>query len=246
MNIGLYQAVSALKSSWDTHEVITDNLAKMSIPGYRQQTVAFHVDAPDDTTSSSSANGTIKSVVQSDFSQGNLVKTGDPLNLAIQGQGFFSVKEADGSISYTRNGQFHRSSDGRVITSDGAELQLDGNKSLSVSHVSQLRVSASGTVKTEEGELGTLGIAHFANPSTDLTLNSSSGRFTATSNDKVENGLATGDTVQQGQLEESNGQPITQMLALIQSMRGFESASKLVAAQDSATGQLIEILANKS
>src|ERR1700677_5144979 len=127
MNVGLYSGAAGMRVGEEYQSMISENLSLGSVPGYRQILPVF-------TTSLNSATGAANSAQSGnsgnpaalqmtkvyDFSQGEIAPSGSPYHVAIQGQAFFEVKEADGTTSYTRNGSFNLSPTGQLHTSDGA------------------------------------------------------------------------------------------------------------------------------
>lgn len=253
MNVGLYQSVGGLKSYWEQQHTIAANLSRATIPGNRQSVTAFMTAG----TNGGSEIGTpakvgtpqaggvivappVKSRTVTDFSQGQLEPTGDPLHLAIEGSGFFTVREKGGAISYTRNGSFRWNTDGRVTTEDGAELLGEGNAPISVSTTKGLRIDEKGSVFVDDLASGKIALTRFKNPVVDLT-ESANGRFTKNKDANVlsEAGPIT-DTIRSGYLESSNGSPINQMVNMIDVMRAYEANQKMLAATDDATARLIK------
>ena len=110
-------------------EINANNLANITTVGYKKDNVFFRhlvesMDAsPDESEKSAVKNGE----VQTDFTAGSLQKTGNPLDLAIVGDGFFVVNTPDGEV-YTRNGNFTMDSDGRILTADGFSVMGSGGE----------------------------------------------------------------------------------------------------------------------
>lgn len=253
MNVGFYQSVGGMKSYWEQQQTIAANLSRASIPGNRQGVTAFMSagTAGGSEIGTGSKTGAlqsgkvivappVKSQTKLDFSQGSLEPTGDPLNLAIEGSGLFTVREKSGSITYTRNGSFRWNTNGQVTTEDGAQLLGVGNQPISVSTTKGLRIDEAGSVYVDDLASGKIAVAHFKNPSTELT-ETGNGRFTK--NDGVKELTETGpiqDTIRSGYLESSNGNPITQMVSMIDVMRSYEANQKALSATDDATAKLIK------
>ncbi|MFZ5805724.1 MAG: flagellar hook-basal body protein [Verrucomicrobiota bacterium] len=244
MNVGLYQAISGMKSAWENQQVIASNLARNSIPGHRGESVAFEV--PESvTTQGSSENQLVADPVKTrtwiNFQQGSLQPSNDPLHLAIQGDSFFSVKRADGSIAFTRNGEFMRSRDGKLIQSDGAELLMEGGASATLQGNDELTLSPDGTAYSGTSSIGKLDLVRFEKPSESLIADAD-GRFALRDRKQPIRGLSAGDKVMQGYLEKSNVEPVKQMVDMMEVMRIYEANQKMASMQDDTTGKLIRVV----
>jgi flagellar basal body rod protein FlgG len=175
-----------------------------------------------------------------DFSQGPLQPSGNPYDLAIQGKAFFQVKEADGTTTYTRDGAFSLSPKGQLQTSDGAAVLGKGGSPITIDTTknSAVSIGADGTISIDNVPQGSIGFAHFDNPSASLQPGPY-GRFVAASASDAKAGLAPNDQVMQGSLEQSNGNAVTQMADMIQAVRLYEANSKSMKAVDDTQNQLI-------
>jgi flagellar basal body rod protein FlgG len=178
-----------------------------------------------------------------DFSQGGIEPTGNPYNLAIEGKGFFEVKEANGTTTYTRNGSFALSSKGQLLTSDGASVlnQSGSPVMLSSANGGAPTIGTDGTISINGESKGKIGVAHFDDPTKSLQA-TAYGRFSASKSSDVKQGPAAGDQVIQNSLEQSNANPIQQMADMIQAARLYEANSKSMKAVDDNQNQLINAL----
>jgi flagellar basal-body rod protein FlgF len=228
----------------DYQELVTENLSLQSIPGYKQSLPVFSTDAQAVTSQPQQAGSGNPAAVRMtrviDFTQGPIQPSGDPYHVAIEGHGFFEVREANGSTSYTRNGSFRLSPKGQLITSDGASVMGKSGSPITIdtSTPGPVSIAADGTISANGASVGTLGFSHFANPSASLQ-SSAYGRFIAHKSGDAQAGLAPTDKVLQGSLEESNGNPIQQMAYMIQAARLYETNSKSMKAVDDTQNQLI-------
>jgi flagellar basal body rod protein FlgG len=244
MNVGLYSGASGMRVGQDYQQLITENLSLQSVPGYKQSLPVFSTDATIPTTGAQSgASGNpaaIKMARVIDFSQGPLQPSGSPYHVAIQGQAFFAVREADGSTSYTRNGSFSLSPQGQLLTSDGASVLGAGGSAITLSTTTGGTpvIAADGSISLDGAARGKLDLVHFDNPSASLQPGSY-GRFVAADDSAAKPGLAKGDSVAQGSLEQSNGNPVEQMANMIQAVRLYEANQKSIQAVDDNTNQLI-------
>lgn len=167
------------------------------------------------------------------FSQGALQETGGSTDMAINGAGFFQVRMSDGSIAYTRDGNFSMNSEGRLITQSGLPL-ADGidipedTVGLSVSQDGLVTAKLSG----DQGqiELGQIELAKFVNPGGLQAMGDNLYQQTSQSGTPFFGtpGLDGFGSLQQGFLEQSNVEIVTEMVNLIQAQRAYETNSKMV------------------
>jgi flagellar basal body rod protein FlgG len=245
MNVGLYSGAAGMRVGEDYQQLITENLSLQSVPGYKQTLPVFSTD-PQITAGKAQATpsgnpAAVRMTRVIDFSQGPMQPSGDPYHVAIEGKGFFEVREADGSTSYTRNGAFSLSAKGQLHTSDGAAvLGKRGSSPLTIdtSKPGMVEIGTDGTVSINGEAQGGLGVVHFDNPSASLQPGAF-GRFVCAKSADAKNGPAPTDRVVQGSLEQSNGNPVMQMANMIQAMRLYEINSKSMQAVDSTQNQLI-------
>ena len=244
MNVGLYSGAAGMKVGEDYQQLISENLSLQSVPGYKQTLPVFSTDLAAATSKQQEASAGnpagIKMTRVVDFSQGPVQPSGNSYDLAIEGKGFFQVREADGSTSYTRNGSFSLSPKGQLQTSDGAPVLGKGGSPITVdtTQAGNVKIASDGTISLNGVQQSTLGFAHFDNPSASLQPGAY-GRFTAANSSDAKSGLAPTDQVFQGSLEESNGNPVEQMANMIQAARIYEANSKSVKAVDDMQNQLI-------
>jgi flagellar basal body rod protein FlgG len=175
-----------------------------------------------------------------DFSQGAIQPSGSPYHLAIEGKGFFEVKETNGATTYTRDGQFSISSRGELLTSDGAKVLGKGGSPITLKTTGGATptIGIDGTITVDGQPQGKIGTAHFDNPSASLQTGPY-GRFIAAKSSDAKQGLAPNDQLLQGSLEQSNGNPVEQMADMIQAVRLYEANSKSMKAVDDNQNQLI-------
>jgi flagellar basal-body rod protein FlgG len=172
------------------------------------------------------------------FQQGSFTSTGNPLDLVIQGNGFFQIKMASGQTGYTRAGQFHLDQNGNIVTTDGSTLVPQ----ITIpSEAQTITVAQDGTVsytlpgQTAAQVAGQLQLANFPNPSGLNSLGSN--LFTPTDasgtatvgNPGGQEGLGT---LLQGYTEQSNVSVVDEFINLIVSQRAYEANSKVVQAAD--------------
>jgi flagellar basal-body rod protein FlgG len=187
--------------------------------------------------------GTKSSATEVIQTQGTLTKTSNPLDVAIQGPGYFTVTLPDGTLAYTRDGSFHLDQQGSVVTADGNLLQpqitLPPNaRSITITQYGVVNATLPG--QTNPQQVGQIQLATFPNPgglnsvgNNLLTATLSSGNA-ITGNPGGPNGVGT---LQQGYVENSNVDVVTEFVQMILAQRAFESNSKVIRAADDMYSQ---------
>ncbi|HUA85594.1 MAG TPA: flagellar hook protein FlgE [Bryobacteraceae bacterium] len=118
-----YTALSGLQASTTALDVVGNNLANMNTQGFKSDDILFE-DAMNEATSSLQVGaGVGQTITNTDFTQGNITNTAQPLNLAIQGNGFFVVQNSTGQMLYTRDGNFSLNSQGQLVDANGDQVQ---------------------------------------------------------------------------------------------------------------------------
>ncbi len=265
MEIGLYEAVSGMKAQSSLQDIISANLARMSQPGNKRSIVAFEIPSDSGLQKDGSTPGSLRrlgmkaaplqSRTVTDFTPAPVERTGGPLDFGIVGDGFFKVREQDGTISYTRDGQFHLTNEGKLVTIDGAAVLGDGDAPLTIpaKEAATLKIDTDGTATTTDGKktnkAGTLSLAHFDEPRKNLYLGAPNGRYVATAGtapDEIKKGLGKDSSILQGALESSNASSITEMVGLVNVVRAYEASQKLTVAEDTLSGDMVRALNSTS
>ena len=234
-------AASALRSRMETLDLVANNLANAGTDGFKADYAQYGVYLSDEAQSDFNQPDGVMPVSEkpyTDFTQGALRPTGNPLDLALSGRGMFVVQGPSGPL-YTRNGGFHMTPAGNVVTSEGYSLLLENNIPLKAASHAPLQVAADGTV-TEEGQaLGKLQLVDFP-PGAALTR-------TAHSYFRAEPGTAAPKPaqpeIQQGKLESSNSGTAEAAVRLVGVMRQFEMLQKAVKLTGDMDRQTVEQVA---
>ncbi len=164
--------------------------------------------------------------IVTDFSNGNLLKTGNPLDLAINGEGFFVLEDN----RYTRNGNFKISNDGYLVTQDGMKVLGSGGPVLVQGK--KIDISALGEVFVDDISVGEIKIVDFSDKGNLRKLNG--GLFAA-----AEPGEEKKSHISQGYLETSNVEVVKEMVQMLTFLREFEAYQKMIQAFDEASGKTI-------
>ena len=235
---------------------IANNLANVNTPGFKKSKIEFQdllYQKPRQAGAESGSgdivptgvevgNGTKVAATSKVFTQGQLTQTGQQLDMALQGDGFFQVQRPDGTLAYTRDGSFKVNASGQVVTADGMPVvgfQNIQNGATSINIDSSGDVSVQGPNGTQNF---TITLARFANPA---GLDSAGGNlYTETpasgapqTGQAGQNGFGS---ITQGYLESSNVNIVEEMVSLIVAQRAYEINSKSVQASD----QMLQNVAN--
>lgn len=221
-------AVSGLQSRITSLDLLANNLANSATSGYKTDRESYSTYSSDDSNNGVDGGaGTALPVVEkqwTDFSVGNIESTGNPLDAALVGNGFFTVNGPKGTL-YTRNGAFKVLSSGVLANSDGYALRSTSGGTISVSPGQQINITREGVVQQEGQSAGQLDIEDFK--SYDSLQKAGSASFQNT-DPKVTPIAASNVDVQQGKLENSNVPVASAAMRLVSIMRQFEMLQKAV------------------
>jgi flagellar basal-body rod protein FlgG len=240
---------------------IANNLANSSTTGFQQRQVNFTdllyqnqimpgAASTQQTTVAAGLQiglGTRPAETEIIQTQGDFSSTGNPLDLAIQGAGFFQILMPNGQLAYTRDGSFHPDAQGTLVTSEGNPLQPTitiPSDALSVTVGSDGTVSITQSGQTAATQLGIIQTALFINPGGLNSVGNNIYLPTTASGEPVVGapGGAEGlGTLQQGMLEQSNVSVVNQFVAMILAQRSYESNSRVVKAADEMLQQLNQL-----
>jgi flagellar basal-body rod protein FlgF len=226
---GLSHAATAMLAHEKRLESITANLANANTSGFKRRMSASHgawmgrMDA---------AHIGLQMKERNDFSQGNLLDTGNPLDLAVQGEGFFAIESPEGEV-YTRDGSFRMTAEGVVVTNEGYPVIWDGVQANIQPTGEAIVVDKTGAVTQANRQLGKLRLVHF--PDDEKLDNTKEGYWFAP--DELPREAATGQ-ITQGAIEGSNVNSISELVALISVQRKFEQASQIITQIDQSYRRL--------
>ncbi len=261
MNPALWISKTGLEAQQTRMSVVSNNLANVNTTGFKRSNAMFQdllyqtvrqvgaQTSQDTQLPSGLMLGTGVRVVATEklFSQGNIVQTENPLDVAIEGRGFIQVLLPDGGIGYTRDGSLHLDAQGQVVTSSGYTLQ----PTITVPDNAQsLTIGADGTVgvrvpgQATPTQIGTLQLADFINPSglqpvgENLFIESAASGSPQAGTPGL-NGLGR---YVQGALETSNVNVVEELVNMIETQRAYEMNSKAVETTDS----MLQFIINKT
>jgi flagellar basal-body rod protein FlgG len=247
----LHSAATGMQAQQTNIDVTANNLANVNTTGFKKSRAEFQdliyqtLRAPGGQTGTGASApsglqiglGVRTAATQAMHSQGALSQSGNSLDIAIEGNGFFQVQRPNGEMAYTRAGNLKSDADGRLVTSDGFPIEPSitippDSTSITISTTGMISVTQPGQANAVE--VGQLQLANFANPGGLLstgrnlyTPSSASGQAViANPGDE-----GTG-SVSQGFLEASNVEVVNEMIDLIASQRAYEVNQKVITAAD--------------
>lgn len=221
MDSGYYAAMTGLVARTQALDTAAANLANAQTPGFRAEREFFRsvLLGPDGADSQLGKTVNDYGLLGGDrlsMAQGALVKTGNPLDLAIEGQGFFAIQTPNG-LRYTRDGSFHRAQNGQLVTEAGEPVLSMTGQTIQVPP-GEVTVGADGSISVAGGVAAQVGVFDFPT-GTDLTPEGAN-RYIAPKDIKAT--VATGASVCQGKLEGANQDVVQGTLDLVMMQRQAE------------------------
>jgi flagellar basal body rod protein FlgG len=218
-------AASGLRARMESLDLLANNIANASTGGYKadREFYSLYV-APEAAGNEPSSTMPLIERPWVDHSQGVLHSTGNPLDVALSGKGFFAVNGPAGPL-YTRNGNFRLASDGRLTSSDGYPVRDSSGQAITLNATRPLDISNDGTLMQDGVFAGKLEIVDFTSTA---GLSKQGGNYFRVTDPAVRPGAISGTTVEQGQLEASNTGSAEGAVRLVSVMRQFEMLQKAV------------------
>ncbi|MFC4252895.1 flagellar basal-body rod protein FlgG [Sinimarinibacterium flocculans] len=259
MNQSLWVAKTGLDAQQTRMSLISNNLANVNTTGFKRGRASFQdlmyqtVRQPGAQTSQQTQSpsglmvGTGTQVVSTEklFTQGNLLQTNNPFDLAINGRGFFEVQLPDGSAAYTRDGSFQVDSQGQMVTASGYPLQPGINippnaQSVTIGSDGTVSVQLAGEAAPQQ--VGSVTVADFINPAGLQPKGEN--LFAETASSGAPQSGAPGQSglglLMQGSLESSNVNVVEELVNMIETQRAYEMNSKAI----STTDQMLAYVSN--
>ena len=256
----LWIARTGLDAQQTQLDVIANNLANVSTNGFKRGRAVFEdllyqtLRQPGAQSSQQTqiptglqlGTGAKPVAVARIFTQGNVQKTDNSLDVAVQGQGFFQILLPDGTTAYTRDGSFQKDNQGQIVTADGFPLQpnitIPANAtSLSIGQDGTVTVTQPGTAAATQ--IGTIQLATFINPGGLQSIGQNLFLETAASGTPTPNTPGTNGAgiVSQGYVETSNVNVAEELVTMIQTQRAYELNSKVVSTSDQMLARLTQL-----
>ncbi|TAM76051.1 flagellar basal-body rod protein FlgG [bacterium] len=256
----LYTAATGMTAQQYNMDTISNNLANIDTQGFKGNQARFQdliyetlrapgspVGASVVPTGQDVGLGVKIASSEKTFTQGSLQQTGNPLDVAIEGDGFFQVTLPDGTAAYTRDGSFKRDANGTLVTADGYLL----SPQITVpQNATQVSVGADGTVTSLipgsqlPQTLGQVSLVRFTNPAGLSPMGKNLFTQTGASGAPVisQPGINGAGTLQQGFLENSNVQVVNEIVNMIVAQRAYEANSKAISTSDQMLSTAVNIV----
>lgn len=203
-------------------DLVAHNLANLNTPGFKGEDMLF-VEYLDTSTPQEPLSYVQNISMIRDLENGTLTPTENPLDLAINGEGYFVVETPEGR-RYTRNGAFSLNAERQIVTASGLALLSNAGSPLEIpANSSAITITRDGTVSSERGPVGRIDLVTFANEQQLKKIGG--GLFDA--EDQQPEPLQDGE-VQQGMIEGSNVKGVVEMTRMIETLRSYQAASKLI------------------
>ncbi len=240
MNRGIYASTTGMLASQRYLDVLSNNLANSSTNGFKQDGLAFNDAMIKEMRANGGAGislgtlgtGATEKSAGTDFSQGNVQSTGNPLDFAINGAaGMFAVQTPTGT-QYTRDGAF-AVTDGQLTTKDGKPILDDRGSTIAVDASKQIKLGEDGTVTVGGVAAGKLGLYQ------GKFLKEGGNLYSSPDATLMDPGVSS---VVQGSIEGSNVNSIQSMVEIIRLGRSYEMSQKSIQSQDELTQKLIQSL----
>ncbi len=221
-------------------ELLANNVANASTGGYKADREFYSLYTAEEAQDGDPVS-TMPVIDRpwTDLSQGLLEVTGNPLDVALSGSGFFTVQGPEGKL-YTRNGSFRLSANGRLITPDGYPVGASNGAAVTLDGSRAIEISADGTIRQDGRIAGQLQIADFSNPGDFVKQGNN---YFRAARPEVEPRAAATPSVQQGKLEASNTGAAESAVRLVSVMRQFEMLQKAVSLGADMNRQAVEQVA---
>jgi flagellar basal-body rod protein FlgG len=249
----MYTSATGARSQQLNIDVISNNVANVNTTAYKKVRAEFQ----DLLSQTFRVPGTIgdqgttlpngiqvglgvrTAATQRIFLPGSIYETGNPLDISIDGDGFFQIQLDNGEFAYTRDGSFKRDANGQMVTSDGYVVQ----PAITIPNdAAEIMVAKNGTVSVRQAgtvqfsEVGQLTLVRFANPAGLISIGRNLYQESPATGDPVQGIAGQGDfastTITQGFLENSNVQIVEELINLIAAQRAFEANSNVIKASD--------------
>lgn len=251
----LYTAASGMNAQQHQIDVTSNNIANVNTSGFKKDRAEFQdlmyerLNYTGGATSENTRNptgidvgmGVRISGIQKSFLQGEIQTTGNPLDIAIEGKGFFKITMPDGETAYTRNGGFKVNSDGTIVNGNGYPLEPEiaiPDNYININITQGGLITGVDPVTGTEQELGQITLADFVNPAGLLPIGETLFKVSTASGDPIEANPTEEQFggLRQGMIELSNVSLVTEMVDLITSQRAYEANSKSITTTDSMLG----------
>jgi flagellar basal-body rod protein FlgF len=246
METPIFIALSRQVALRDQMDIIANNVANMSTPGYRAQNMVFkeYLAKPKGQEKLEEKNySMVEEYGQYQSTEaGPMQRTENPLDVAAQGPGYFGIQTPDG-IMYTRDGSFQMNGKGELIDGAGQTVASAGGGSITIpAGAKQISIAHDGTISTDKGQAGQLMVMEFNDEQT--LAPQGNGLYKAAASDPGT--AATHTTVVEGMLEGSNVKPVLEMTRMIDVLRNYQSTQQILQSEHDRQRSMIERLSHST
>ncbi len=237
MLLRLQNAYKSMAQMAQAQERTAQNLANANTAGFKRQRIfqeAFNARFDAEQAPRSDH----RHVEFSDMAQGVLEQTGNPLDVALEGNGFFTLTDPDtGDPRYTRDGHFMLSADGTLVNKQGLEVEGDGGPIVIPPEAGEISIAQNGEISANGQVVGRLSIVEFEEPAKLIRLDGAA--FAARDEEPLQ---AENTAVHQGFVEGSNINPVHEMTEMIETFRMFESQQRSIRTTDQLLSTMVRDL----
>lgn len=202
-------------------DFIANNLANISTNGFKSEHLYYAIKGREAQEGARSDLGRTSTTI--DFTQGTVQRTGNPLDVAVEGDGFFAIEQNNGTITYTRNGSFVTNKNKELVTKSGAKVLGESGQKIIING-SQINIDTDGTIRGDGNLAGKLKIVSFTSPS-QLTR-AAEGHYMDDGSAGLKKSITS--RISGGYLETSNVNAMKEMVEMIEGHRSFESYQKII------------------
>jgi flagellar basal-body rod protein FlgF len=240
MDNSLLVSLSQQLASYQSMDVIANNIANVSTPGYRREEQTFQeyvaqLRPTEGETGSKPVSFVQDAGIVRDMSEGPQQATGNPFDFSLHGNGYFVIQTPSGE-RYTRNGHFGLDTSGQIVDDSGNPVQGDGGAISITTDDGDIHVGADGTVSGKNGQIAKLRVVTFAN---EKALRKQGANLYATTQTP---NASTDFRLTEGSLEGSNVQPVVEISRMIDVMRAYQATATLAKSQEDLLRSAIEKL----
>lgn len=228
MENSIYTGLSLQQALQVKMDLIANNMANLTTPGYKSQNMVF-TEFVAKTDNGERPKDNLSMVLDYGHYQnsqaGPMQSTGNPLDVALQGPGWFGVQTPEGTM-YSRAGNFQINTNGELVTGSGQLVAAEGGGSIIIPpDAKEIKISKDGTVATDQGPVGRIGVFEFIN---DQSLQATGNGLYKAGSQQDPGTPAQNTDILQGMLEGSNVQPVLEMTRMLDTLRSYQNTQRML------------------
>jgi flagellar basal-body rod protein FlgG len=253
---GIYTAAAGMMANMIETDTLADNLANVNTTGFKRRGVTFQTfpemllkrvqsgaegsqDSDNAAEVGKLATGSQVRGTVIQFQQGGMIQTGNPVDLALEGDGFFAVSLPNGETAYTRAGNFTLNAAGEITTMEGNPVQGEGGGPITIPAGKTFTVNSEGAVVVDNNPIDKLKITRFENNATLEKLGLTLFKATPASQEIPLGSDKKQTLVHQGMLETSNANAVTEMIHSLAGLRTYETLEKNIKMHNDMLGKAV-------